>query len=143
MASISIETLNKGHIPISVLIVPKLAAPIRNSVRTHLDKLPYLRGLPLAHPVTSDENFHISILIGADFYWQFIQDTIVRGDGPTAVKSRLGYLLSGPLPTPLVYITCSQVLTLTCITEEVDSDNFWQIESTAVKQNSDAEFLQQ
>ena len=143
VASISIETLNKGHIPISVLIVSKLAAPIRNSVQTHLDKLPYLRGLPLAHPVTSDENFHISILIGADFYWQFIQDTIVRGDGPTAVKSRLGYLLSGPLPTPLVYITCSQVLTLPCITEEVDSDNFWQIESTAVKQNSDTEFLQQ
>ena len=141
--SISIETLNKGHIPISVLIVSKLAAPIRNSVRTHLDKLPYLQGLPLAHPVTSDENFHISILIGADYYWQFIQDTIVRGDGPTAVESRLGYLLSGPLPTPLVCITCSQVLTLPCNTEEVDNDNFWQIESTAVKQNSDTEFLQQ
>ena len=143
VAAISIETLNKGHIPISVLVVPKLAAPIRNSVRTHLDKLPYLQGLPLAHPVTNDENFHISILIGADFYWQFIQDRIVRGDGPTGVESRLGYLLSGPLPSPQVYITCSQVLTLSCITELVDCDNFWQIESTAVKQNSDREFLQQ
>ena len=103
--------------------------------------------MPLAHPVTSDENFQISILIGADFYWLFIQDRIVRGEGPTAVESRLGYLLSGPLPFPhSVYITCSQVLTLSCITEEVDCDNFWQIESTAitpVKQNSDTEFLQQ
>ena len=143
VAAISIETLNKGHIPVSVLVVPKLAAPIRNSVRIHLDKLPYLQGLPLAHPVTNDENFHISILIGADFYWQFIQDRIVRGDGPTGVESRLGYLLLGPLPSPQVYITCSQVLTLSCITEVVDCDNFWQIESTAVKQNSDREFLQQ
>ena len=129
------------------MIVPKLAAPIHNSVRTHLDKLPYLQALPLAHPVTSDENFLISILIGADFYWQFIQDRIVCGEGPTAVESRLGYLLSGPLPFPhSVYITCSQVLTLSCITEEVDCDSFWQIESTAttpVKQNSDTEFLQQ
>lgn len=147
VASISIHTLNKGNIPVSVIIVPKLAAPIRNSVRTHLDKLPYLQGLPLAHPVTSDENFHISILIGADFYWQFIQDKIVRGEGPTTIESRLGYLLSGPLPFPhSAYITCSQVLTLFCFTEEVDCDNFWQIESTAtvpVKQNPDTEFLQQ
>ena len=106
-----IQTLNKGHIPISVLLVPKIAAPIHNSICAHLDKLFYLQELPLAHPVTSDDNFHISILIGADYYWQFIQDRIVRGDGPTAVESRLGYLLSGPLPsTQLAYITCSQVL---------------------------------
>ena len=130
--SVSIQTVNKGHIPISVLIVSKLAAPIRNSVRAHLDQLLYLQGLPLAHPVTSDENFHILILIGADFYWQFIQDRIVRGEGPTAVESRLGYLLSGLLPFPhSVYITCSQVLTFSCITEEVDYNNFWNIESTA------------
>ena len=88
VASIPIQTLNKGHIPASVLIVPKLAAPIHNSVQTHLDKLPYLQGFPLAHPVTSDENFQISILIRADFYRQFIQDRIVRSEGPTAVESR-------------------------------------------------------
>jgi len=135
--------VNKGHIPISVLIVPKLAAPIRNSVRAHLAQL---HGLPLAHPVTSDENFHISILIGADFYWQFIQDRIVRGEGPTAVQSRLGYLLSGSLLySDSFYIACSQVLTLSCFTENVDCDQFWQIESvttTPVKVNPDTEFLQ-
>ena len=108
-----IQTLNKGHTPVSVLIVPKPAALIHNSVRAHLDQLSYLQGLPLAHPVISDENFHISILIGADFYWQFIQDRIVRDDGPTAVESRLRYLLLGPLPFPQsAYKTCSQILTL-------------------------------
>ena len=146
VASILIQTLNNGHIPVSVLIVPKLAAPIRNSVRAHLDKLPYLHGLPLAHPVTSDENFHISVLIGADFYWQFIQDRIVRGDGPTAVESRLGYLLSGPLPfTQSLHITCSQVLNLSYMTEDIDCDNFWQIESmgtSPAEQNLDTDFLQ-
>ena len=122
-------------------ICSKLTAPIRNSVRTHLDQLPYLQGLRLAHPVTSDENFHIFILIGADFYWQFIQDRIIRGEGPTAVESRSGCLLSGPLPFPsLVYITCSQVLTFSCITEDVDCDNFWRVASmatTPMKQNTD------
>ena len=74
LVSLSIQTLNKGHIPVPVLIVPKLAALICNSVHAHLNQLPYLQGLPLTYPVTNDENFCISILIGANFYWQFIQD---------------------------------------------------------------------
>ena len=149
VASILINTLNKGQIPVSVLIVPKLAAPIRNSIRVHLNKLPYLKGLSLAHPVTSDENFHISVLIGADFYWQFIQDHVIRGDGPTAVQSRLGYLLSGPLPLPQSAATTNlHVSIFSCITEDTDHSSFWKVESTGAtpgqqKLNADSEFLQQ
>jgi hypothetical protein len=29
----------------------------------------YLKGLQFAHPVTHDKEFAISLLIGADFYW--------------------------------------------------------------------------
>jgi len=72
------HTFNSIHIPISVLIVKQLAAPIRNLVHTHLNKVPYLRGLMLAHPITGDDNFEISILIGADCDWHFVQDDIVR-----------------------------------------------------------------
>ena len=147
IASIHIHTLNEGQIPVTVLVVPKLAAPIRNSVRTHLNKLSYLRGLPLAHPVTSDENFQISILIGADFYWQFVQDRVVRGDGPVAVESKLGYLLSGPLPLPVTATSTSfHVSILSCTTENTHHNSFWQVESTGtnpVAQNPDAKFLQQ
>ena len=121
VATICIHTLNGGRIPVSVLVVPKLAAPIRNSVRTCLHQLPYLKGLYLAHPITSDDNFHVSVLVGADHYWQFIQDHIVRGNGPTAVQSRLGYLLSGPLPVPQVVETSNfHISMLSCITEEAE-----------------------
>ena len=130
----------------SVLIVPELAAPVRNSIRTHLNHLPYLHHLPLAHPVTSDENFHISILIGADFYWRFVQDRVVRGDGPTAVESTLGYLLSGPLPlSQSVSTSCVQISNLSCITEHTDYNTFWKVESmgtTTPHHDQDTEFLQ-
>ena len=56
-----------------------------------------LQDLPLTHPVTGDENVKISVLIGLDYYWHFVQDNVVHDDGPTAVQS---YLLSGPLPLP-------------------------------------------
>jgi len=51
VASLFVHALNTTHIQILVLIIPKLAAPIRNSVRAYLHEIPYLQQLPLAHPV--------------------------------------------------------------------------------------------
>jgi len=80
--------------------------------------------------VTSDENFHISVLIGADYYWEFIQDHIVRGDGPTAIQSQLGYLFSGPLPVcQLIEATSFHVSALSCIMEDAEPHTLWQVES--------------
>ena len=150
IATIRIHTVNGGQIPVSVLVVPKLAAPVRNSIRAHLNNFPYLSGLTLAHPVTSDENFCVSVLIGADHYWEFIEDQVVRGDGPTAVESRLGYLLSGPLPSPQsIETTNLHISAFSCIThsEEASHNNtLWQIESMStmpVRQDLDATFMQE
>ena len=84
VAQINIETSTGCRIPISVLIVPFIAAPLQNSLRASITGFPYLQGLKLAHPITNEENFQISVLIGADFYWTFVEDHIIRGDGPTA-----------------------------------------------------------
>lgn len=66
-----------------------------NRTRLEIANLSYLKGLKLAHHVTEAENFEISILIGAEFYWDIVENEIIRGNGPTAVKSKLGYLLFG------------------------------------------------
>jgi len=71
-----------------------------NLVYQAVEQLPYLRGLDLAHPITHSSDFEITVLIGADFYWQLVEDKIICGNGPTAVQSKLGYLLSGPIPSP-------------------------------------------
>ena len=65
IAIMFVHTLNGSQIPIPVLVVPQLAASIWNSVRACLRDITYLQRLPLAHPVTGDKNFEISILIGA------------------------------------------------------------------------------
>ena len=68
VATMLIHTLSGSRIQISVFIVPKLAVPI--SVCACLKDIPYHKNLHHAHPVTADENFEISILIGAEFYRQ-------------------------------------------------------------------------
>ena len=87
-----------GELPITVLIVPTIATPLRNTLKTNVTQLLHLRGLPLGHPVMRDGSFKISLLIGSDHYWDIVEDHIIRGNGLTAMSSKLGYLLFGPLP---------------------------------------------
>ena len=146
VATISIQTISGEKIPISVLIVPTIALPLQNPIRTSIKEFPYLRWLPLAYPVTENENFKISVLIGADYYWHFVQDHVVRGKGPTAVQSKLGYLLSGPLPSraQITLISLFHVAT-TSNNGVCDLEKFWQVESSGVttlaKRDTDHQFL--
>ena len=50
------------------------------------------------------------MLIGADFYWTFVGDHTVRGEGPTAQQSKLGYLLSGPVHQPSQQLNTASAL---------------------------------
>ena len=93
---ISIRARDGTLLPISVLIVPSIAAPLRSDTQASITELPYLRGFPLAHPVMK---FKISLLIGTDHYWDLVEDHIFHGNGPTATSTKFGYLLSGPLPS--------------------------------------------
>ena len=149
-ATIEVETLSGERISMSVLIVPTIAAPIQNSISASVYNMPHIRPLSLAHPVTSERQFSISLLIGTDYYWTFVQDDIVRGEGPTAQKSKLGYLPSGPILGTLSDSVSSALLQ---ISTEVPSselsvpnlDKFWSIEqigTDSVTRSPDLTFLQ-
>ena len=137
VTTVEIETVTGELISISALIVPTIAAPIQNVVLISVSTMPHLRGLKLSHPVTSHKNFTVSFLIGTDYYWKFVQDTIIRGDGPTAQESKLGYPLSGPLPYSLPQAITSILLQMTSAVtpEEPNLENFWSIESVGTKAN--------
>ena len=94
--SLLVEAMNGEKVPINVMVVPEIAVPI-TIFAVDLNRMEYLQGLKLAHQSMKDDVFNISLLIGADHYWDFIGNRTVRGKGPIAVQSKLGYLLSGPL----------------------------------------------
>jgi hypothetical protein len=74
------------------------ADPLEDKYRRNLQELQHLKNFNLAHPYNGQNLFAIDLLIGADFYWSFIEDEKpIRGDGPTAISSKIGYLVSGPL----------------------------------------------
>ena len=133
-------------IPLTVLIVPTIASPIHNVNQNSISNLPYLAGLRLAHPVSSSEQSTISLLIGADHYWDVVEDHIVRGNGPTAMKSKLGYLLYRPMSvvTPqsnsmAFHVSAQQP------TSESDLQQLWSMESLGISptEESPNTFLEQ
>ncbi|XP_076081076.1 uncharacterized protein LOC143051991 [Mytilus galloprovincialis] len=133
-ATVHIQTDEGENIPLNVLIIPEIAMPLQIHVKS-VTNMRHLRGLKLAHPVSDDDMFEIEILIGADYYWSIVGDDIIRGEGPTAVESRLGYLLSGPIMTSTCTTSRSSILNVIVShkTEELNLEKFWEIESLGVE----------
>ncbi|XP_006816667.1 uncharacterized protein LOC102806440, partial [Saccoglossus kowalevskii] len=138
IAEITVITSSGSTVDIRALIVPQITTPLKNYLKSSasLANLPYLQGLKLAHAISGDREFEVSVLVGADFYYSFVGDHVVRGQGPTAVSSKLGYLLSGPLPpqhsNPLPTSTVMHVATHVS-GEDSLLQNFWNVESIGVR----------
>lgn len=138
VAIINLLTRSGETVQLSVLIVPFIAAPIQNTCRINLTNLPHLRNLQLAHPLTDEREFNISLLVGADHYWDIVGNHVVRGHGPTAVESKLGYLLSGPMqPAPHLPATNVMMITYSSCTD-FDLERFWNLESVGVSLTEEA-----
>ena len=102
MAYINIIATNGEHIPVRVLVIDQnrhtASEPLSAAGPNHT---PPKRSSPCP-PCDVRQVFEISLLIDADHYWDIVKDTVILGHGPTAVESKLGYLISGPLQTNCV-----------------------------------------
>ena len=147
VTTIFLKTTNGDEIPISVLVIPRISQPLRNLPFSYVKKLPYLQDIRLTHAVSNNQEFDISLLIGADFYWSIVQETVIRGPGPTAVKSKLGYLLSGPLYNCVTSMTSSVLHLSTSESKTISSESMWnenaEFEYNEHSPSSSSKFLQE
>ena len=144
VATILIHTLNGIKLPVSVLIVPELAAPVRNSIHTHLNHLPYLHHLPLAHPVTSDENFHISILIFIGILFR-IEWSVVMDLQLLSLDLAICCQALYPSHSLSVHHVSKFQTYLVSLNIQITYNTFWKVESmgtTTPHHDQDTKFLQ-
>ncbi|XP_063427126.1 uncharacterized protein LOC134710669 [Mytilus trossulus] len=122
-----------GHVmPIKVLIVPFIAMPLQNQTSNIDTEYEYLRGLKLAHTTTEQDSFQISLLVGADHYRDIVEDHVVRGNGPTAVKSKIGYLLSGPTYGKELNTSNDHTLNISHVAVEYNPEKLWNSKSIGI-----------
>ena len=83
---------------LSALVVPVVCDPVCcQPISLTQSSYDYLLELDLANSSLSGNKLDIYILIGSDYYWMLVTGRVLRDkDGPTAIHSRLGWILSGP-----------------------------------------------
>ena len=92
--------INSERIEVNALSVPKFCSALPS--RVDLKDYSHLENLELADHFDSDnDSDSVDMLIGADMYFEVVTGDIIRGnEGPIAVSSKFGWLLSGPVKVP-------------------------------------------
>ena len=93
-----INTEHGDDMQLSAFVVPLICDPLQSqSIEYASVTHAHLKGLKLADYSTDKDDIMVDILVGSDQYWQLVSGKALRGeDGPTAIQTRLGWVISGP-----------------------------------------------
>jgi hypothetical protein len=125
----------------AALVVPFICHPLTSQPISDSSKLCYhLLDLELVDSALPTDTLEIDVLIGSDSYWDLVTGKIVKGEnGPTAIQTRVGWVLSGPAGRQeiAVNLTFNSVHTLkveSCPNSTLDEQLkcFWDLESLGI-----------
>jgi len=148
---LDLKTQDGGSINISAYSVPFICTPvIKQTVLEAQEKYNHLANLKLADPILGNNDAQIDLLIGSDQYWKLVTGCVIKGEsGPTAIHTKLGWVLSGPMEddmpndrattnlvtqTHTLQVTSSNVAPAHLPTDDVNYDlkAFWDLESLGI-----------
>ena len=79
LANVRIITCTGQQIPLKVVVADEIATPLQIPLRKLINDMSHRKNFTLAHPITAQGNFRISLLVGADYYWDIVEDEVIRG----------------------------------------------------------------
>ena len=137
----------KGYptVSLSLHIVPTVCEPLScQPIAASVEANDHLMGLDLADSTDGGSHLPVDILIGCDYYWDLIMGSICRTEKrPTAIHTKLGWVLSGPTLSSNC-VLCSSTSILTTHLLRVDGQpaesiqlaeqlrSFWVLESLGI-----------
>lgn len=150
IVGVCISVDGDNDVTLSAISVPLISAPVQGQYLKHAVKnYSHLTNLKLADDCEGDAP--IDLLMGADQYWNLVTGGVIRGEsGPTAIHTKLGWVLSGPVNEVASKSHSSANITTTHVlkcqvsaqptasnTETLDKtlQQFWEIESLGIKPN--------
>ena len=84
---------------LSLFVIPMICEPlIGQPISVCVNQIPHLTGLELADWAGQGSKLEVDVLIGSDYYWDLVTGAVSKGtNGPTAIHTKLGWVLSGPI----------------------------------------------
>ena len=142
---VSVNICLRGYpdISLSLYVVPTICEPLScQPITASVEANEHLMSLDLADSAEGDARLPIDVLIGCDYYWELVTGKVSHSrEGPTAIQTKLGWVLCGPTPS-------SKSMVHSCIVTthllKVDSQaaesgrldeqlrSFWELESLGI-----------
>ena len=101
------EMRDGQRMELTLFTVPLICEPLTGQlISLCTKKYEHLAQLDLANNGSLDNEDHINvdILIGSDYYWELATGKTCRDEeGPVAIHTKLGWILSGPVQSPDPY----------------------------------------
>ncbi len=145
---VTIGLVGKGypHMQLSLYVVPMICEPlVGQPIAACAKENQHLASLDLADYSEGDQSLGVDILVGSDYYWDLVTGGVSRGSsGPTAIHTKLGWVLSGPMHSREAD-RCSMNLVTTHVlrvdTQQNSSNSldetlrsFWDLESLGIRE---------
>ena len=139
---VSVGVVLKGYsnLMMSLFVVPMICEPL---VSQPIDACQdsQLAGLELADWADQESQLEVDILVGADQYWNIVTGAVSQiAGGPTAIYTKLGWVMSGPMPVKITKLCATNLVTthvLRVDTQMESLDNslkaFWELESLGIQ----------
>ena len=143
--SISPSFQSNIKIPVDLLAKETICSDLTPyTLSKSVTQWPQLMHLNFADSLDHEQPLTIDILIGSDLYWQFFSGQLIKcHDGPTALDSRLGWILHGPVNATTKWhisnsffantINMEDEMSSTSIIKTDIPENFQQIFTTVAK----------
>lgn len=126
----------------SALAVPFICNPLTSQPTCHSrESYDHLLGLKLADSADVEDALEVDVLFGSDFYWKLVTGRVVKGkSGPTAIHTRFGWVLSGPVKRQETSVNLNFISTHALKVETYPAERnlddrlrcFWELESLGV-----------
>ena len=140
---VNVGILLKGYpsMIVSLFVVPMICEPlIGQPIDVCSNQNPHFNGLELADWVDQGSRLEVDILIGSDYYWDFVTGPVSKSTcGPTAIHTKLGWVVSGPITATSGSNLCSTNLVTHVLRVDGEpeplSDQlkaFWEFESLGI-----------
>ena len=143
---VNVGILLKGFpsMTLSLFVVPMICEPlIGQPISVCVNQIPHLTGLELADWAGQGSKLEVDVLIGSDYYWDLVTGAVFKGtNGPTAIHTKLGWILSGPTAVKGPNQCSTNLVTTHVLRIDAQPDPlnnqlraFWELESLGINPN--------
>ena len=143
---VNVGMLLKGYpsMTVSLFVVPMICEPlIGQPIDVCISQNPHLADLELADWADQGSRLEVDVLIGSDHYWDLVTGAVSKSTGgPTAIHTKLGWVLSGPIAVGGSNQCSTNLITTHVLRVDTQPDPlndqlraFWELESLGIQPN--------